>query len=143
MIVKKVNHSRPRFSNLFDELFNGEFPAMVNRDFSKNVPSVNVIENGDSYRIELAAPGFKKDDFNVSVDDNLLTISGEVKSSEENKDEKFTRREFNYSSFKRSFNLPETVNNESIKANYEDGILSISLPKLEEVKAISKTIEIE
>ena len=142
MIVKKVNSNRPKFTNLFDELFHSDLPSILNRDFSKNVPSVNVIENGDSYKIQVAAPGFKKEDFDVSIDDNLLTISGEVKVSNEESGEKYTRREFNYTSFKRSFHLPETVNADNIAGSYENGILNISLPKLEEIKAISKKVEI-
>jgi HSP20 family protein len=84
--------------------------------------------------VELAAPGKKKEDFNIELEDNVLTISSEARSEKEEKDNegKYTRREFSYSSFKRAFTLPETVNDYEINASYENGVLHITLPKKEE-----------
>ena|SRR5688572_6251922 len=98
------------------------------------IPAVNITENKNDYLVALAVPGMKKDDFKIDVEGNMLTISCE---KEENKDEnakKFTRREYSYYSFSRSFTLPEEVNREKIEAMYEDGILKLVLPRKEEVR---------
>lgn len=99
-----------------------------------NVPAVNITEQKNDYLVSLAAPGLKKDDFKIDVDGNMLTISSEKEESKEEKDKKFTRKEYNYSSFSRSFTLPEEINKEKIEAKYEDGVLKISLPRKEEAK---------
>jgi Molecular chaperone (small heat shock protein) len=93
-----------------------------------NVPAVNITEQKDGYLVSMAVPGMKKSDFKINVDGNILTISSEKEESKEEKEKKFTRREYNYSSFSRSFNLPDDVNKEKIDARYEDGVLKISLP---------------
>jgi HSP20 family protein len=102
--------------------------------FNVNVPAVNIKETETTFVVELAAPGKKKEDFNVELDDNVLTISSEASSENEEKDKegKYTRKEFSYSSFKRSFTLPEIVNDYDINASYENGVLHITLPKKEE-----------
>lgn len=84
--------------------------------------------------IELAVPGLKKSDFKLDLDNQVLTISTESKEENEHKEENYTRREFGYSAFKRTFTLPDSVNDEKINANYTDGILSVLLPKKEEAK---------
>lgn len=98
------------------------------------VPAVNITEHKDFYLVSLAAPGLKKNDFKIDVDGNMLTISSEMEENKEEKDKKFTRKEYNYSSFSRSFSLPEEINKEKIEAKYEDGVLKISLPRTEEAK---------
>jgi HSP20 family protein len=98
------------------------------------VPPVNITENQDNYLVSLAVPGMKKDDFKIDVDGNMLTISSEKEETKEEKEKKFTRKEYSYSSFSRSFTLPDEVNREKIDAKYEDGVLKISLPRKEEVK---------
>ena len=99
------------------------------------MPSVNIVENGDYYRVEVAAPGLKKDDFKIELDKNILTISSEFENKEEVKEENYTRKEFNYGSFQRSFTLPEdVVDTEKINAKYNEGVLNIMIPKKEEVK---------
>lgn len=117
---------------LFDEFFkpwnewfngNGLFPATI------NIPAVNVTENEKSYDVSLAAPGMKKDNFRIDIDGNLLTVSSEQEQNEEEKNKKFTRKEYSYASFSRSFTLPDEVNREKIEANYTDGILHIVLPR--------------
>ena len=123
----------PGFNNLFDDFFNDE---MISNRKVGTMPSVNVKETEDSFLVELAAPGMNRDQFVVEADHNQLTISS-VK--EENKEEKkengrYTMREFNYESFKRTFTLPESANADKITANYKDGVLFISIPKKEEAK---------
>ena len=122
------------FGNFADTFFNRSIADFLGSDFMINSPSVNVIENGDSYRIELAAPGLEKSDFKVNVEDGYLKISVEREQKDETTGNKYTRREFNYASFKRSFQLPDTVDTDSIGASYNDGILVIALPKKEEEK---------
>ena len=99
-----------------------------------NIPAVNITEQKNDYLVSLAVPGMKKEDFKIDVDGNMLTISSEKEETKEEKDKKFTRKEYNYSSFSRSFTLPDEVNKEKIDAKYEDGVLKISLPRKEEVK---------
>jgi HSP20 family protein len=101
-------------------------------NYNNTFPAVNIRENEKDFELEIAVPGQKKEDFNIDVDENVLTISMENKNQGEVKDDNFTRREFSYSSFKRAFTLPETVNEEKINASYTDGILRFTLPKKEE-----------
>lgn len=95
-------------------------------------PSTNVMEDKDAYRIEMAIPGFSKEDVKISIEKNLLTISSE--KTEEKKDVNYTRREFARYEFRRSFRLPETIDQEQIQAEFRNGILTLTLPKKEEVK---------
>jgi len=130
-LVKRNAHSNGTFPSVMDEFFKD---MLGGTQFTqKIVPPVNIRETEESYAVELMAPGMKKEDFNIELDNELLTISAEIKS-ENNTEEKgkFTRREFSYSSFKRTFTLPETVKEDGINASYENGILSIALPKKEE-----------
>ena len=99
-----------------------------------SLPKVNIKDTADAFLIEMAVPGFKKSDFNIDLDNEVLSISTETKEENEQKEDNYTRREFGYASFKRTFNLPETVDDEKINANYKEGILSILLPKKEEAK---------
>ena len=140
-----------RFSNrmprLFDHFFDNDLIDWSNRNFSETnttLPAVNVKEKKDGFEIEMSAPGLKKEDFNVQLTNSVLTISCTKKEEDETKDEdgRYTRQEFSYQSFSRSFNLPETVDHEKIDAKYEDGILTLSIPKKEEVIPSSKRIEI-
>ncbi|HLG41510.1 MAG TPA: Hsp20/alpha crystallin family protein [Chitinophagaceae bacterium] len=98
------------------------------------IPPVNITENKDQYMVSLAVPGMKKDDFKIDIDGNMLTISSEKEESKEEKEKKFTRKEYSYSFFSRSFTLPEEVNKERIEAKYEDGVLKLMLPRKEEAK---------
>ncbi|WP_223883330.1 MULTISPECIES: Hsp20/alpha crystallin family protein [Arenibacter] len=95
---------------------------------------VNIKETAEAYFVEMAVPGLNKSDFKIDIDNQVLSISAELEEESEDKQENYTRREFGYSSFKRSFNLPETVNEEHIEAKYNEGILSVHLPKKEEAK---------
>ena len=95
------------------------------------VPAVNIIENKVDFTIALAVPGMKKDDFDINVEGDMLTISAETKVEKEEKDEKFTRKEYNFSSFSRSFTIPTGIKKDKIDAKYEEGVLKLSLPKTE------------
>lgn len=137
MTLVKYNPNKrsyfPEFTNLFDDFFKDELQS--NR-LAGTMPSVNVKETEDTFFLELAAPGMSKNDFKVEADHNQLTISSEKEVNNEEKDEngKYTMREFNYQSFRRSFTLPESANAEKIAASYKDGVLNISIPKKEEAK---------
>lgn len=141
-LVKYSNSRYPsrynRYYNddLFNDLFNWNNRQVFNQRSSS--PSVNIKENEDGFELELATPGLNKEDLKIELNNDILTISSERK--EENKEEKenFSRREFSYQTFSRSFTLPETVNSDEIKAKYENGILSVSIPKKEEAKPKAK-----
>lgn len=109
------------------------------------VPAVNVSEQNNHYMVSLAAPGLQKDDFDINLEGNMLTISSEKEVTKEEKEERFTRKEYNYNSFSRSFTLPEDVKQDAIDAVYENGVLNIRLPKLETTKKTSpyKTIAVK
>lgn len=136
-----------RRNSFFDDFFTKDLFDFQNA-FSQTgttVPSVNVKDSDDGFEIQVAAPGMKKEDFKIDLHRNVLTISSETKDSREDKDEagNFTRREFNYSSFRRSFTLPEQVAHEKIEAAYQDGILKITVPKQEVQQPMQKTIEVK
>jgi HSP20 family protein len=121
-LIKRQN---PVFTSLIDDLF-------INQDWnhiSATLPAANIIEADDHFNIDLAAPGKKKSDFTIELDEGVLTISSETETKSTEKDGSFTRKEFGYSSFKRSFNIPETVSADKISASYKEGILTVSLPK--------------
>ena len=114
--------------------------GLVNR--VKKVPAVNIIENENNYMISVAAPGLKKEDLKIDVEGNMLTISSEKEENKEEKNEKFTRREYSFTSFSRSFALPEDVKQEDIDARYENGELNIMLPRKENLKKATLTKQI-
>ena len=101
------------------------------------VPAVNVTETKEFFMVSLAVPGMKKNDFKIDIEGNMLTIISEKEEEKEEKDVRFTRKEYNYSSFSRSFTLPEEVLREKITAIYEDGILKLTMPKSEEFKKVA------
>ena len=117
------------FFKPFDEWFDGGLRGRV-----INIPAVNITENKDEFKLSLAAPGMKKNDFKIDIDGNMLTISAELEERKEEHKEKFTREEYDYSSFTRTFTLPDEIHKEKIEASYADGILKLSLPKKEEAK---------
>ena len=107
-----------------------------------NMPAVNIKENGDHYLVSVAAPGLKKEDFQIDVENNMLTIRSEKEEEKEEKDSRFTRREYSYSSFSRSFGLPDDVKQDGIDARYENGELRITLPRKEEAKKTAASRQI-
>ena len=124
--------------SVFDRFFENDMFDWSNRNFSNTnttLPAVNIKEDEDGFEVEMSAPGFEKGDFKIELNNSLLTISSEKKIENETKDgQQFTRKEFSYQSFSRSFTLPETAEGEKIAAKYENGILSVSIPKKEEAK---------
>ena len=129
-LVKRNNSTF--LPSLMEELFSPDWMGGIENRNAQIVPPVNILETDRSFEVELSAPGKTKEDFNIEIDNDLLTISSEQKTENTTEQGKFTRREFSHSSFKRSFTLPEIVNTEDIKAAYENGILKISLPKKDE-----------
>jgi len=134
--------------SMVDRFFEGDFFDWSNRNFSltnTTLPSVNIRENDNEFKVEVAAPGFDKKDFRLELDHDVLTISSEKRIENETKeDEHFNKREFSYQSFTRSFSLPNTVDGEQIDATYDKGILQISIPKREESKQKpSRMIEVK
>jgi HSP20 family protein len=135
MLAKRNENYLPSF---FDRFFNNELMDWNNSNFSStntSLPAVNVKETHDDFIIEVAAPGMDKNDFKVNFHNNVLTISSEKKNESTDKNDSYTRKEFSYQSFKRSFTVSENaVNGEKISAKYNEGILEITLPKRDEVK---------
>jgi len=148
MYNAKFNPSHPSqaLGKWMDTLFNTTLADVIGNDYAVSHPSVNIVENENNFQMELAAPGLEKSDFNIEIVNDNLVISVEKKSEKEETEKgKFTRREFNYSAFKRSFFLDEKINREGISATYENGVLRITLPKKDETwkKPSAKTIEIK
>lgn len=136
----KRNSLMPGFNDVYDSVFNDTFFAdrMVSR-----VPAANISETKDHYHVELATPGLKKEDFKLNLERNILNISVEKRKEEKQEERNFSKREYSYSSFVRSFTLPESANENGIQATYNDGILKIDIPKREEAKTVSRQIEIK
>jgi len=138
-IVKNNN----ALNTIVDSFFNSSISDILGSDFISDKPSVNIIEEDKSFIIELAAPGYEKEDFNIEAIKDQLIISSEQKEDHNDTTDKFTKREFSYHGFKRSFHLPETVDRNSINATYQNGILAIHLSKKEIVEDPSKKITIK
>ncbi len=129
MTTLRLNKNYP---SLFNNFFN-EYENLATSNF-KSLPSVNILEKVESFILELAVPGLKKEDFKINFHENKLTISAEKKTETAENQEKYTRKEFSFNQFQRSFTLPQIVDTEKIEANYTDGILQILIPKKEEAK---------
>ncbi|MEJ5056195.1 Hsp20/alpha crystallin family protein [Sphingobacterium sp. MYb382] len=130
----------PNANNFFDSFFDDSF---VKDRFTSAVPAVNISENDAAYLIELAAPGLQKSDFNIQVDKDLLTISVEKKEEEAAVVKHFSKREFNFSAFNRSFTLPESVDYNNIDAVYTDGVLVVTVGKKEESKIAKRVLDVK
>ena len=126
----------PSFSSWFDNFFENSLGTEFLSNFNTGItlPAVNIKETRDEFVLELAIPGMKKSDFTIDVENKILSIASEVKHEDEETKDHYTRREFGYSSFKRTFTLPDSVESDKVKASYKDGILMITLPKREEAK---------
>jgi len=133
----------PTVFNLFDEMFNQVAPNLQSARKGAFVPAVNVSERDQAFDLEFAAPGFEKGDFRVHLENEMLVISANREESKEAKEKNFTRREFHFGSFERSFTLPENVDADNIQATYTNGILHVQLPKKSvQTSATKKQIEI-
>lgn len=122
----------------FPHFFNDVFDNFLKEEKVNWMPSVNIIERENDFKIDLAVPGMDKKDFNIEVENGMMIISGERKEEKREEKDKVTKREFHYGSFKRSFTLPENVNAEKINANYNNGGLTVSIAKKEEMKQNAK-----
>jgi len=130
----------PGFNDVFESIFNDTF---FNDRLVARVPAANISETEDHYHVELAAPGLKKEEFKISLDRNVLNISVEQQREDNDVQKNYSKREFSYSSFVRSFTLPDSANPENIEAVYTDGILKIDIAKREEAKMVRRQIEIK
>jgi HSP20 family protein len=130
----------PGFNDVFDSIFNDTF---FNDRLTSRVPAANISESENDFHVELAAPGLKKEDFKLNLDRNVLNISVEQRSESNDNQKNYSKREYSYSSWVRSFTLPESADAENIGATYTDGILKIDIAKREEAKAVRRQIEIK
>ena len=136
----KNNLSNVRFNDVFESVFNDSFfnPAAVSK-----VPAVNIAETENYFHVELAVPGFKKEDFKINLDKNVLTVSTEKKVDTADEGKKYSKREYTYTAFARSFTLPETADQANIEAEYVDGILKLNVAKKEEAKIQAREIAVK
>ena len=137
---RKNNALMPGFNDIFENFFND---SMFNDRMISRVPAANISESAEEYHIELAAPGLKKDQFKLRVDDQVLSIAVEQQQENSENNRRYNKREFSYTSFVRSFTLPESADDARISAEYSDGVLKIDVPKKEEAKSVSRQIEIK
>ncbi|MDX5438546.1 MAG: Hsp20/alpha crystallin family protein [Pontibacter sp.] len=141
--------SRSDFGDFFsdiDRFFNNDFflmPMQMRRQMESSMPAVNIRDKEKEYLIEVAAPGMKKEDFNIDMEEGMLTISSQKEEEKSEDKDDFKRREYNYSSFSRSFSLPDNVKPDDIKARYEDGVLKLTVPKREQQDKPKKKIKID
>jgi HSP20 family protein len=146
MTLVKFNERRngdvlsPGFNDIFESFFNDSF---ISDRMTSRIPAVNISETDGYYHIELGAPGLKKEDFKIDLDKNMLTIAVEKKSEQTEANKKYNRREYSYSSFVRSFALPDSADDGTIEAEYTDGVLKINVAKKEEARMASRQIEIK
>jgi|SRR5690606_21221302 HSP20 family protein len=135
-----VKGNYPSFNDLFDTFFKDSY---INDRVLTKVPAVNISESEEAFEIELAAPGVKKEDFKLNLEKNVLTVSTEQKEQKIEETKKVSRKEFSYSSFSRSFTLPESADQNKINASYENGILYVTIGKKEEAKNIAREIAVK
>lgn len=132
------------WGQFFADPFFNEFPSLFEKNDEDYFPAINVIENEEDFQIELAVPGFKKGEFSIDVENNILTISAEHKEEKSEDKKKYKRCEFSYNRFQRSFSIPDNIDEKKVKAAYDDGILRINLEKnVIENKREKKHIEVK
>jgi len=135
------NHAvNPFFNDVFDSILNDSF---LSDKLASRVPAVNIAETENQFHIELAAPGLKKEDFKISLDKNVLSVSADKKTENVEEGKKFSKREYSYNTFTRSFTLPETADQNKIEAEYTDGILKLVVAKKEEAKIQTREISVK
>ncbi len=134
-------HKRPVRSNIFDDMFEKGFQTGFERNYG-GIPTTNILEDENSFEIQLAVPGLNKEDFRMEMEENVLSVFYEKKEEDKEKpDVEYLRREFEMEAFTRSFSIPKTVDAENIKAKYDNGILYISIPKMDKAR-LSKQIKV-
>ena len=131
----------PFFNDVFDSILNDKF--LGGKQQISQIPAVNIAETENEFHIELAVPGLKKEDFKINLEKNVLSVSAEKKSENTEEGKKFSKREYNYNSFTRSFNLPDSVDQTKIDAEYVDGILKLNVAKREEAKIQTREIAVK
>ena len=140
-LIKRTNQN-PWLRDFFDveSIFDSKWPNV-----NTSLPSVNISEDDKCFCVDVVAPGFKKEDFKVNIDDDILTISAETKTEngDENKNKQYSRREYSYSSFTRSFRLPENAKDDKVAASYKDGILKLDIPKTENPVKAKKEVQVQ
>jgi HSP20 family protein len=148
MSLLRRNENYPALSGFINDFFNRDWLDRTNHNFSETnttLPSVNIIEGEKGYEVDMAAPGMEKKDFKIELNHGVLNISSEKKIEHETrKGERFTRREYSYQSFSRSFNLPDSADGDRITARYDNGILKLQIPRKEDSKSRAvRSIEIK
>lgn len=133
----------PSFRAMMEDFWNPE--GFFNQIANKNelLPAVNIKNKKNEYQIEVAVPGFKKEDFEVTVENGILNISAATSTDNEELTDEYTRREFSMSSFSRSFGLPDDTSDDQVKANYKDGLLKLTIKKSQEKKLPAKKVKID
>ena len=134
-----ISKQTPFFPSLIDDFINNDWNVKV-PSLSSRMPAANIKELDSQFEIELAIPGKEKDDFEIDLDDGILSISSTQDDKKLDEKENFTRREFSYNSFRRSFSLPDSVDHTKIDANYKDGVLKVLLPKYKEAQPQPKKL---
>jgi HSP20 family protein len=145
-LVKSINRSiKPTaFNTIMDRFFRDSLSDFWGHNFTETMPAVNITEKPESLLIEMAAPGLKKEDFKIEMDGNMMTISAEKKEELKEEKKNIWKREYNYTSFSRSFTLPENVADDNVSASYADGVLKLEIPKKEpDSKTTSRTIAVK
>ncbi|HEX8021713.1 Hsp20/alpha crystallin family protein [Mucilaginibacter sp.] len=136
----KNTSANPFFSDVFDSLINDSF---LSDKLIARVPAVNIAETENEFHVELAVPGLKKEDFKINLDKNVLSVAAEKKAENVEEGKKFSKREYSYNSFVRSFTLPESADQSKIAADYADGILKLTIAKKEEAKFQTREIAVK
>lgn len=136
----KNTSANPFFSDVFDSLINDSF---LSDKLIARVPAVNIAETENEFHVELAVPGLKKEDFKINLDKNVLSVAAEKKAENVEEGKKFSKREYSYNSFVRSFTLPESADQSKIEADYSDGILKLTVAKREEAKFQTREIAVK
>jgi HSP20 family protein len=136
----KNNARGPFFNDVFDSILNDSF---LGEKLVARIPAVNISETENEFHVELAVPGLKKEDLKIGLDKNVLTVSSEKKTENVEEGKKFSKREYSYNSFSRSFTLPESADHSKIEADYTDGILTLTITKKEEAKFQSREIAVK
>jgi len=147
MTLVKFNRPASRTASPFNSLVNELFDNVNFPDFKKynrgNFPSVNVSENEKEFQVEVSAAGFSKEEIAIAVEENTLTLSGEKKTEEAKEEKRYSRKEFSFANFNRSFTLPENIDQEKIAAKFENGIISITLPKKDAPEKVVRKIDFQ
>jgi HSP20 family protein len=145
MTLVKFNngHKNHVVNPFFSDVYNLLNDSVLSDKFAVRTPAVNIAETENEFEVELAVPGLKKEDFKINLEKNVLTVSAEKKAEEVNENKKFSKREYSYSSFARSFTLPQSADQNKIEADYTDGILKLTIAKKEEAKIVTREITIK